>query len=288
MEDRAQAKGLTLRFQRLSPLPESCITDPLRVGQVLLNLLSNAIKFTEQGSVTLAVGQEGDSLLFEVTDTGIGMSDEEVAKVFAPFEQADNSTTRKFGGTGLGLTITHRIVELMGGTLRASSRAGEGSSFQVRLPCVPVEAVAARRSLTGPETPERVEGARLAGLRVLVAEDNEVNQMVLEELLIGEGAEVVLTGNGQEAVDCLRVQGPPAFDVVLMDVQMPVMDGYAATRAIHALAPDLPVIGQTAHAFDEERAHCVAAGMVGHLAKPIDPEEMVRVILHHTTGRVPG
>ena len=288
MEERAQAKGLTLRFQRLSTLPESCITDPLRVGQVLLNLLSNAIKFTEQGSVTLAVGQEGDSLLFEVTDTGIGMSDEEVAKVFAPFEQADNSTTRKFGGTGLGLTITHRIVELMGGTLRASSRAGEGSSFQVRLPCVPVEAVAACRSLTGPETPERVEGARLAGLRVLVAEDNEVNQMVLEELLIGEGAEVVLTGNGQEAVDCLRVQGPPAFDVVLMDVQMPVMDGYAATRAIHALAPDLPVIGQTAHAFDEERAHCVAAGMVGHLAKPIDPEEMVRVILHHTTGRVPG
>ena len=288
MEERAQAKGLALRFRRVSALPESCITDPLRVGQVLLNLLSNAIKFTEQGGVTLAVGQEGDSLVFEVSDTGIGMSEEEVAKVFAPFEQADNSTTRKFGGTGLGLTITHRIVELMGGTLRASSRAGEGSSFEVRLPCVPVEAVAARRSLTGPETPEGVEGARLAGLRVLVAEDNEVNQMVLEELLIGEGAEVVLTGNGQEAVDCLRAQGPQAFDAVLMDVQMPVMDGYAATRAIHALAPYLPVIGQTAHAFDEERAHCAAAGMIDHLAKPIDPEEMVRVILHHTTGRLPA
>jgi CheY-like chemotaxis protein len=122
----------------------------------------------------------------------------------------------------------------------------------------------------------------------LVAEDNEVNQMVLEEFLMAEGAEVSLTSNGQEAVACLLQQGTTAFHVVLMDVQMPVMDGYAATRAIHAIAPALPVIGQTAHAFDEERAHCLEAGMIDHLAKPIDPEEMVRVILRHTTGRAPG
>ncbi|MDD2987757.1 MAG: ATP-binding protein [Zoogloea sp.] len=288
MEERAQAKGLALRFRRVSALPESCITDPLRVGQVLLNLLSNAIKFTEQGSVTLAVGREGEHLVFEVSDTGIGMSEEEVAKVFAPFEQADNSTTRKFGGTGLGLTITHRIVELMGGTLRAHSRLGEGSCFEVRLPCVVVDAVAVQHSLAGPEALPGIDGARLAGLRVLVAEDNDVNQMVLEELLVSEGAKVVLTGNGQEAVDCLHAQGPQAFDVVLMDVQMPLMDGYAATRAILALAPHLPVIGQTAHAFDEERARCAEAGMIDHLAKPIDPEEMVRVILRHTTGRLPA
>lgn len=123
-------------------------------------------------------------------------------------------------------------------------------------------------------------GGRLAGYSVLVAEDNEVNQMVLEELLLDEGAVVTLTDNGQEAVDCLRARGAEAFQVVLMDVQMPVMDGYAATREIHALAPDLPVIGQTAHAFDEERARCFAAGMVAHLAKPIDPERLVKAILH--------
>ncbi|WP_347249837.1 ATP-binding protein [Zoogloea sp.] len=288
MEERAQAKGLALRLRRLSDLPESCISDPLRVGQVLINLLSNAIKFTERGSVTLSVGQEGGQLVFEVSDTGIGMSEGEVAKVFAPFEQADNSTTRKFGGTGLGLTITHRIVELMGGTLHAHSCPGVGSTFEVRLPCVPVDSVVRDSDSVGSLLPEGGAGARLTGLRVLVAEDNEVNQMVLEEFLAAEGAEVSLTSNGQEAVACLMERGAAAFDVVLMDVQMPVMDGYAATRAIHAIAPALPVIGQTAHAFDEERAHCLDAGMIDHLAKPIDPDEMVRVILRHTTGRAPG
>ena len=255
---------------------------------MLINLLSNAIKFTERGSVTLSVGQEGGQLVFEVSDTGIGMSEGEVAKVFAPFEQADNSTTRKFGGTGLGLTITHRIVELMGGTLHAHSCPGVGSTFEVRLPCVPVDSVVRDSDSVGSLLPEGGAGARLTGLRVLVAEDNEVNQMVLEEFLAAEGAEVSLTSNGQEAVACLMERGAAAFDVVLMDVQMPVMDGYAATRAIHAIAPALPVIGQTAHAFDEERAHCLDAGMIDHLAKPIDPDEMVRVILRHTTGRAPG
>jgi signal transduction histidine kinase len=190
MEERAQAKGLALRLRHLSDLPESCISDPLRVGQVLINLLSNAIKFTERGSVTLSVGQEGGQLMFEVSDTGIGMSEGEVAKVFAPFEQADNSTTRKFGGTGLGLTITHRIVELMGGTLHAHSRPGVGSTFEVRLPWVPVDTVVRDSHSVGPLLPEGGAGARLTGLRVLVAEDNEVNQMVLEEFLMAEGAEV--------------------------------------------------------------------------------------------------
>ena len=219
-------------------------------------------------------------------DTGIGMSAAEIAKVFAPFEQADNSITRKFGGTGLGLTITHRIVELMGGTLRAESEPGKGSVFEVRLPSalVSVVSVDAGEACLA-DVPQGAPGARLAGYNVLVAEDNEVNQMVLEELLLEEGACVTLTGNGQEAVDCLRASGAGAFHVVLMDVQMPVMDGYAATREIHVLAPALPVIGQTAHAFDEERARCFAAGMVAHLAKPIDPERMVRAILRHGVKR---
>ena len=287
IEERARAKNLALRFQRAPTLPESCITDPLRVGQILLNLLSNAIKFTAQGSVILAARREDDSLVFEVSDTGIGMSEEQVAKVFAPFEQADNSTTRKFGGTGLGLAITQRIVALMGGSLRVHSRPGDGSTFEVRLPCVPVDLPAAPADAAVTPLAMEEQGTRLAGLRVLVAEDNEVNRMVLEELLAEEGAEVFLTCNGQEAVDCLRRHGPEFFQVVLMDVQMPVMDGYAATRALRDLAPSLPVIGQTAHALDEERARCLAAGMADHLAKPIDPEEMIRVILSHVAARLP-
>ena len=286
MEERAAAKGLVLRFLRLSPLPPHCLADPLRIGQVLLNLLSNAIKFTEEGSVTLSAGYENGELVFQVRDTGIGMRADEIAKVFAPFEQADNSITRKFGGTGLGLTITHRIVDLMGGTLCAQSQPGCGSVFEVRLPSAPVKvAGAAPGEARFADAQQGAPGARLAGYSVLVAEDNEVNQMVLEELLLEEGAVVTLTGNGQEAVDCLRARGAEAFRVVLMDVQMPVLDGYAATREIHALAPGLPVIGQTAHAFDEERARCFAAGMVAHLAKPIDPELMVKAILEYGQRR---
>ncbi|NML25692.1 ATP-binding protein [Zoogloea dura] len=283
MEERASAKGLILRFRRSASLPESCLSDPLRIGQILINLLSNAIKFTDHGEVSLAAGLEGERLLFQVTDSGIGMSEGELAKVFAPFEQADNSTTRKFGGTGLGLTITRRIVELMGGAMVVHSRPGEGSCFEVRLPCVPAAL------LPPPEAPPPRPGAmpgdrRLAGLSLLVAEDNEVNRMVLEELLGEEGATVTLACNGQEAVDAVRGQGMAAFDAVLMDVQMPVMDGFDATRAIHELAPRLPVIGQTAHALDEERERCFAAGMVDHLAKPIDPERLVEVVRRHAAA----
>lgn len=229
----------------------------------------------------LEVGRDGDALVFSVIDTGIGMTADQLATVFAPFEQADNSTTRRFGGTGLGLAITRRIVELMGGSLHADSQAGAGSRFEVRLPCieVPTPAPAASAPLaTG-------EGTRLAGLRILAAEDNEVNQLVLEDNLASEGAEVTLAVNGQEAVERVRQQGPKGFDVVLMDLQMPVMDGYEATRQIRALAPALPIIGQTAHALDDERAACLAAGMVDHLAKPIDPDRLIASILHHTRLR---
>ncbi|MBS0345539.1 MAG: PAS domain S-box protein [Proteobacteria bacterium] len=283
MEGRAQAKGLVLRFRRGTPLPERCITDPLRIGQILLNLLSNAIKFTEQGSVTLSAEFVDGELILRVSDTGIGMSAEEIAKVFAPFEQADNSTTRRFGGTGLGLAITYRLVELMGGVMHVDSRPGSGSSFEVRMPCQSLQGEAS------PELPQLADdvlpGTRLAGLQVLVAEDNEVNQMVLEALLQEDGARVILAGNGQEAVERIREGGGEDFDVVLMDVQMPLMDGYAATREIHQLAPTLPVIGQTAHAFEEEKAHCLEAGMVAHIAKPVDPELLVRVILKHARRR---
>ena len=279
MDERAVEKGLTLRLQRAPSLPTACVSDPLRIGQILVNLLSNAIKFTECGSVTLYAGAENGELVFRVADTGIGMSLDQIDKVFAPFEQADNSTTRRFGGTGLGLTITHRIVGLMGGSLHAESRLGEGSTFEVRLPCVPVDRLTPELAVA--VGAEGESGARLAGLRVLVAEDNEVNQMVLEDNLSSEGAEVTLVGNGREAVECVQRRGADAFDLVLMDVQMPVMDGHEATRLLCTLAPELPVIGQTAHALDEERVACLASGMVDRLAKPIDPELLVKIALRY-------
>ncbi|HZX32192.1 MAG TPA: ATP-binding protein, partial [Rhodocyclaceae bacterium] len=275
--ERAREKGIALRVAKDAGLPAYCESDPLRLGQILLNLLSNAIKFTEAGGVTLTVSREGDTLVLSVSDTGIGMSAEQLERIFSPFEQGDSSTTRRFGGTGLGLAITQRIVVLMGGTIQASSAPGQGSTFDIRLPLVeaaaPQGAPVQRLAFAG--------GRKLEGLTILVAEDNEINQMVLEENLKEEGARVVLADNGREAVDQVAEGGGDAFDLVLMDIQMPDMDGYQATREIQAIAPDLPVIGQTAHAGNEERTRCLAAGMAAHIAKPIDPEELIALVLQH-------
>ncbi|MGE5492640.1 MAG: Cache 3/Cache 2 fusion domain-containing protein [Actinomycetota bacterium] len=275
--ERAREKGISLRVEKDAGLPAYCEADPLRLGQILLNVLSNAVKFTEAGGVTLAVSREGDTLILSVSDTGIGMSAEQLERIFSPFEQGDSSTTRRFGGTGLGLAITQRIVELMGGTIRAASVPGQGSTFEIRLP---LAEAAAPQGLPA-SRPSSAGGRRLEGLSILVAEDNEINQLVLQENLAEEGARVLLAGTGREAVDRVAEQGRDAFDLVLMDIQMPDMDGYEATREILEIAPDLPVIGQTAHAGGEERGRCLAAGMAAHIAKPIDPEELVALALQH-------
>ncbi len=281
--ERAYAKGLALVIDKAADLPAVCLSDPLRLQQILLNLLSNAIKFTERGKVVLRASQRGEQLRFEVSDSGIGMSAEQVARVFAPFEQADTSTTRRFGGTGLGLAITHRLVELLGGRIAVDSTPGLGSHFTVILPYHAATAAAG----PGPDAAPAgrpAAGRRLAGLTVLVAEDNRINQMIIEELLVSEGATVALAGNGREVVDAVVGRGAAAFDLVLMDVQMPQMDGYEATRRIRQLAPDLPIVGQSAHAMAEERGQCLAAGMVDHIAKPIDPEELVAAVRRNAAG----
>ncbi|MBK7849153.1 MAG: PAS domain-containing protein [Zoogloea sp.] len=286
MEERAQAKGLALRLRHLSDLPESCISDPLRVGQVLINLLSNAIKFTERGSVTLSVGQEGGQLVFEVSDTGIGMSEGEVAGL-CPLRaggQLDHPQVR-WHRTGAHHHPSHRRADGRhtarpqssgcGQHLRGTPALGAGGHRGSRQPLRrPAAAGGGRRGQA-----DRAAGLGGGGQR---GESDGAGG-----ILAAEGAEVSLTSNGQEAVACLLQQGTTAFHG---------LDGRADARhgrlrgdpcdPCHCAG--LPVIGQTAHAFDEERAHCVAAGMVGHLAKPIDPEEMVRVILRHTTGRAPG
>jgi CheY-like chemotaxis protein len=246
---------------------------------VLLNLLSNAVKFTPSGSVTLFAGKEQDSLVFKVVDTGIGMSEEQLARLFLPFEQADGSTTRKFGGTGLGLAISKRIIELLGGSIRVDSALNRGSSFEVRLPYSPIAQGEADEE---DSTQQLTEGGMpLLGLRILVAEDNTINQQIIAENLKEDGAEVVLADTGLEALEAVRKEGGQAFHIVLMDIQMPVMNGHEATREIHKLAPDLPVVGQTAHAFAEEVQACMESGMVGHIGKPIDPEKLVQIVLLH-------
>jgi PAS domain S-box-containing protein len=282
--DRASAKKLDLRIELAPDLPKSCISDSLRIGQILLNLLSNAIKFTEKGSVTLSVSRQHKQLVFKITDTGIGIAEDHLDQLFNPFQQADGSTTRKFGGTGLGLAISKRILELMGGNISVESQLGVGSSFEFRLPYIEYAAPTSEARLARSEVSQPLTKP-LAGLSILVAEDDVINQMVLEENLIHDGAEVVLVGNGREAVERVMRDGGAAYDIVLMDIQMPEMDGYEATRRIRELTPDLPIIGQTAHALNEEREKCLAAGMVGHIAKPIDPERLVKLVRQHVVVR---
>ncbi len=286
--ERAHAKGIGLHTHVSPELPVLCESDPLRLEQILLNLLSNAVKFTVQGEVSVSAAARGGQLVLTVADTGIGMSTQQLSELFRPFEQADGSTTRQYGGTGLGLSITKRLVEMLGGEVHAHSELGQGTRFEVVLPLVSTPPAAARPMSIGEGEPVGDEvaavaqvGQRLAGLRVLAAEDNQVNQWVLNELLQIEGALVTMVDGGQDALACLAQNGAQAFDVVLMDIQMPGMDGYETTRRIKAMAPDLPVIGQTAHAMAEERIKCLAVGMVDLVVKPINLEDLVKTVGRH-------
>ena len=282
-EETARNKGLALHVRKATDLPQECITDPLRLKQILINLMSNAVKFTHAGHVTLSVRREDNELVWTVSDTGIGMTEAQLEHLFEPFEQADSSTTREFGGTGLGVAITSRLAKLMGASFRVESTPGAGSAFEFRLPYRAVIAHSGPDPVAAP-LPGKAE-LPLAGLSILVAEDNEINQQIIEANLVGNGARVVIVGNGCEAVSYIAEHGSQACDLVLMDVQMPEMDGYEATRRILALAPKLPVAGQTAHACAEERAKCFAAGMIDHIAKPIDVGQLVDLIRRHTGHR---
>jgi signal transduction histidine kinase/HPt (histidine-containing phosphotransfer) domain-containing protein len=285
LEPQAAAKRLDLQVRWEDEPAHQVLGDGQRLRQILVNLLSNAVKFTAQGIVALRVIRQDAWHVFEVRDTGIGMTKEQMARMFQPFEQADSSTTRRFGGTGLGLVISRHLAREMGGDIEVDSTPGEGSVFKLRL-TLPVaeDAPCAMAS----DTPS---GPRLQGLSILAAEDIEVNRDLLQRLLEQEGAQVHLVANGLQAVQMVQealkaADGPtqPIFDAVLMDLQMPVMDGYEAARHIGKLAPHLPMIGLTAHALAEEKARCLAAGMVAHVSKPLDIDALVQILHRHTSG----
>ncbi len=272
-------KRLGLRVEVDPRIPERLVGDPLRLEQVLLNLANNAVKFTEAGTILIRAALQAappnrTQLFFEVRDTGIGMSPEQAAGLFRPFSQADSSTTRKYGGTGLGLAISLSLVRMMGGKIWCESREGEGStfSFTAWFDTPDPAGSADRHGDFGPEDPaagdEHFESLR--GLRVLLAEDNEINQMIALEFLSAKGVEVDVVTTGLKAVEALEQK---RYDLVLMDIQMPEMDGLAATGLIRRNPEyrNLPIIAMTAHAMKGDREVSIACGMNDHLTKPIDP-----------------
>ena len=280
---RADAKGLPLALEYSGPIPETIRCDPLRMRQVLINIIGNAIKFTEEGCVRVLVHLARSPaahprIQVDVIDTGIGLSREQTLRLFEPFTQADSSTTRRFGGTGLGLPISRRLAKMLGGDIEVDSMPGEGSTFRVTfatgdlagVTLLPAPAEVAATAAQLP-TEEAASHVPLHGC-ILLAEDGPDNQRLIAFLLRKAGAEVTVAENGQVAHDEAMAawERGEAFDLILMDIHMPVMDGYEATRALRTARYPGPIVALTAHAMEGDEAKCRAAGCDGYLTKPID------------------
>ena len=286
MQAEREGKDLRESFQAGHT---AVLGDPFRIQQVLNNLLSNAFKFTPAGgSISLAVqqtdGGEYAHYTFTVSDTGIGMSPAFLERIFEPYARELRFSDRQAAGTGLGMSITKSLVAQMGGEIRVESAPGAGSTFTVVLPLAAAEGAAAAQEAPAGQGPFSLEG-----LHLLLAEDNEINMEITTELLTAQGAEITQAWNGLQAVEKFRGAEPFAFDAVLMDMQMPELDGCQAARAIRALdrpdAAEVPIIAVTANAFAEDLAETTAAGMNGHISKPIDFQALRRALEGVLRGR---
>jgi len=298
MRVRAEAKGLPLEIEYVGGIPQTILCDPIRLRQILINLVGNAVKFTETGCVRLVTrlvqsAAKPPCLKFEVIDTGIGLSQEQASRLFQPFTQADTSTARKFGGTGLGLTISKRLAEMLGGDIAISSSRGKGSTFSVTIETGPLDNVSILEDVTeGVVNRKRKAKASAApavklDCSILLAEDGPDNQRLIAFLLKKAGADVTLAENGLIAHDkalAARDAGEP-FDVILMDMQMPIMDGYTATGKLREADYTEPIIALTANAMAGDDEKCRQAGCDGYATKPIDRERLFATIAEFTGRR---
>ncbi len=299
MDVKARAKGLALEARFATRIPETIATDPVRLRQILVNLVGNAVKFTEVGGVTLVVACDAarENVRFDVIDTGIGLTAAQQTKLFGAFVQADSSTTRKFGGTGLGLRISKRLAQMLGGDIAIASAPGRGSTFSATVATGPLAASAfvepSAQALASPSAPRAALPARpnpgdehaLAGLHVLLAEDGPDNQRLISLHLKKCGAAVTVVENGRQAIAALTTDGtetgplryPAPFDLILTDMLMPEMDGYTATQLLRDKGCHLPIIALTANAMSGDMERCLAVGCDAYTTKPIDRARLIEV-----------
>ena len=299
MRPRAAAKGLKLECHFPTPIPKTIQTDPTRLRQILFNLVSNAIKFTERGEVRVTTAMKGSELALSVIDTGIGLTDEHRERLFKAFEQADGSTTRRYGGTGLGLAISKRLAEKLGGRIDVVSAPSRGSTFTVTLdagkldgvPMIEIEGDAAVKSDKAATKLETAARTHVRG-RILLADDSTDNRQLLKRILEASGLEVEAVENGSQAVDrALASHNGDKFDLILMDMQMPEMDGYEATGRLRRSGYIGRIMAITAHASDADRERCLAAGCDAYVAKPYDVHrllDMIRRQIEHSRSATPA
>jgi len=286
MRVRAQQKGLRLACELTTSIPETIVTDPARLRQLLMNLVGNAVKFTHAGSVTIRAGMNYDSetpkIVLEVADTGIGIQPECLEQIFRPFNQADNSITRRYGGTGLGLTICRHIASALGGDVTVQSLPGCGSTFRVCVETGPLDGVLLSDTpfsesvmSHGNAVRATLPGDALPPARILLVDDGETNRELLSLVMTTAGASVTCAENGREALQLTNVK---AFDLILMDMQMPVMDGYTTTSALRARGFNQPILALTAHAMRGDEEKCLAAGCSGYLSKPVQIDRLLETV----------
>jgi PAS domain S-box-containing protein len=298
MHSRAEAKNLSLSFKCDGPLPEFVQSDPLRIKQILIFLLDNAVKFTEKGEVCVTVRLAGSPtdaprLQFEVRDTGIGLTAEQISGLFRPFSQADSSSTRRFGGAGLGLVIGKRLAKMLGGDISVASEPNKGSRFCLTIDPGSLDGVkmldAGRETIFTPKDQHPPDAAQAKELdaRILLVEDGVDNQRLIAAILHKAGASVQTAENGRLGLEkaTAAAQRDAAFDLILMDMQMPEMDGYETTRQLRAQGYTAPIVALTAHAMADDRQKCLEAGCNDYITKPIDRKKLLAKVLEYTARK---